>query len=103
MCIRDSPRSGADNARSTGPGTAGRGGSVAIVTSLVHRTGATIVRVRYAETDQMRVVYHANYFVWFEVGRTDLLRQLGWSYREMEHAGFQLAIGPAELLSLIHI
>ena len=32
------------------------------------------VRVRYAETDQMGVVYHANYFVWFEVGRTDLLR-----------------------------
>ena len=40
----------------------------------------------------MRVVYHANYFVWFEVGRTDLLRQLGWSYREMEHAGFQLPV-----------
>ncbi len=54
--------------------------------------GATLVRVRYAETDQMQVVYHANYFVWFEVGRTDLLRQLGWSYREMEHAGFQLPV-----------
>jgi acyl-CoA thioester hydrolase len=52
----------------------------------------TVIRVRYAETDQMRVAYHANYFVWFEVGRTDLLRRLGWSYREMEQAGFQLPV-----------
>jgi len=44
----------------------------------------TRLRVRYAETDQMGVVYHANYFVWFEVGRVELLRQLGFSYREME-------------------
>ena len=42
------------------------------------------IRVRYAETDQMGVVYHSNYFIWFEVGRVDLLRQLGFSYREME-------------------
>ncbi len=42
------------------------------------------VRVRYAETDQMGVVYHSNHFIWFEVGRVDLLRQLGFSYREME-------------------
>ena len=42
------------------------------------------VRVRYAETDQMGVVYHSNYFVWFEVGRVEFLRQLGLSYREME-------------------
>ena len=42
------------------------------------------LRVRYAETDQMGVVYHANYFVWFEVGRVELLRQLGFSYRAME-------------------
>jgi acyl-CoA thioester hydrolase len=54
------------------------------------------VRVRYAETDQMRVAYHANFFVWFEVGRTDLLRQIGWSYREMEHAGFQLPVIEAQ-------
>jgi acyl-CoA thioester hydrolase len=40
--------------------------------------------VRYAETDQMGVVYHANHFVWFEVGRVELLRQLGFSYRDME-------------------
>lgn len=50
------------------------------------------VRVRYAETDQMGVVYHANYFVWFEVGRTDLLRSLGWSYREMEEEGVSLPV-----------
>ena len=42
------------------------------------------LRVRYAETDQMGVVYHANHFVWFEVGRVELLRQLGFSYRDME-------------------
>ena len=42
------------------------------------------LRVRYAETDQMGVVYHSNYFIWFEVGRVELLRQLGFSYREME-------------------
>jgi acyl-CoA thioester hydrolase len=44
----------------------------------------TSVRVRYAETDQMGVVYHSNHFVWFEVGRVELLRQLGFSYRDME-------------------
>ena len=42
------------------------------------------VRVRYAETDQMGVVYHSNYFIWFEVGRVELMRQLGFTYREME-------------------
>jgi acyl-CoA thioester hydrolase len=46
--------------------------------------GEARMRVRYAETDQMGVVYHANYFVWFEVGRVELLRQLGFSYRDME-------------------
>jgi acyl-CoA thioester hydrolase len=50
------------------------------------------VRVRYAETDQMAVVYHANYFVWFEVGRTDLLRHSGWSYRELEAEGVSLPV-----------
>ena len=46
--------------------------------------GETRVRVRYAETDQMGVVYHANYLVWFEVGRVELMRSLGLSYKEME-------------------
>jgi len=50
------------------------------------------LRVRYAETDKMGVVYYANYLVWFEVARTDLLRSLGWSYREMEHAGISLPV-----------
>lgn len=50
------------------------------------------LRVRYAETDKMGVVYYANYLVWFEVGRADLLRSLGWSYREMETAGISLPV-----------
>ena len=50
------------------------------------------VRVRYAETDQMGVVYYANYFVWFEVGRTDWLRATGWSYRDMETDGYALPV-----------
>ena len=44
----------------------------------------TSLRVRYAETDQMGVVYHSNYIIWFEVGRVEMLRQLGFTYREME-------------------
>jgi acyl-CoA thioester hydrolase len=50
------------------------------------------VRVRYAETDQMGVVYYANYFVWFEIGRTDLLRTLGGTYRELEADGLTLPV-----------
>jgi acyl-CoA thioester hydrolase len=44
----------------------------------------TTIRVRYAETDQMGVVYYANYFTWFEVGRVELCRQLGFEYKKME-------------------
>ena len=63
--------------------------------------GSTIIssstlRVRYAETDRMGVVYYANYFVWFEVARADLLRTLGWSYREMEASGVQLPVIEAQ-------
>jgi acyl-CoA thioester hydrolase len=47
-------------------------------------TGETKLRVRYAETDNMGVVYHSNFAVWFEVGRVELLRQLGLEYRAME-------------------
>ena len=50
------------------------------------------VRVRYAETDKMGVVYYANYFVWFEVGRTDLLRESGWTYRDLEAEGVSLPV-----------
>ena len=42
------------------------------------------VRVRYAETDQMGVVYHSNYLIWFEVGRVELMRSLGFNYKQME-------------------
>jgi acyl-CoA thioester hydrolase len=55
-------------------------------------SSSSALRVRYAETDKMGVVYYANYFVWFEVGRADLLRTLGWSYREMEQAGITLPV-----------
>jgi acyl-CoA thioester hydrolase len=44
----------------------------------------TTLRVRYAETDQMGVVYHSNHLIWFEVGRVELMRQMGFSYRDME-------------------
>lgn len=44
----------------------------------------TLVRVRYSETDKMGVVYHANYLVWFEIGRTEFCRARGFSYRDME-------------------
>lgn len=56
----------------------------------------TTVRVRYAETDRMGVVYYANYFVWFEVARADLLRTLGWTYREMEDTGVFLPVIEAQ-------
>ena len=52
----------------------------------------TTVRVRYAETDRMGLLHHANYFVYFEMGRTELLRQGGVSYREIEDAGHFLVI-----------
>ena len=44
----------------------------------------TRLRVRYAETDQMGVVYHSNHFIWFEMGRVELMRQMGFSYKVME-------------------
>ena len=56
------------------------------------RTTTSIVRVRYAETDQMGIVYYANYLVWFEIGRTDWLRETGWSYREIERDGLMLPV-----------
>jgi acyl-CoA thioester hydrolase len=57
---------------------------------------STTLRVRYAETDQMGVVYYANYLVWFEVGRADLCRKLGFAYREMEHEdGLYLIVAEA--------
>ncbi|MDR3763641.1 MAG: thioesterase family protein [Acidobacteriota bacterium] len=54
--------------------------------------GETTLRVRYAETDAMAVVYNANYITYFEVGRVDLLRDLGFSYLQMEQDGFNLPV-----------
>ncbi len=51
-----------------------------------------LVKVRYAETDQMGVVYHSNFFVWFEIGRVEFLRSLGFSYHEMEVDGYRLPV-----------
>jgi acyl-CoA thioester hydrolase len=62
------------------------------VTVAVRPATTTQVRVRYADTDQMGVAYYANYLVWMEVGRTELLRALGWSYRDMEAAGYALPV-----------
>jgi acyl-CoA thioester hydrolase len=50
------------------------------------QTSTITLRVRYAETDQMGVVYHANYFIWFEMGRVEFLRHLGFEYKQMEVA-----------------
>jgi acyl-CoA thioester hydrolase len=50
------------------------------------------IRVRYAETDQMGVAYHGGYFAWFEVGRTDLLRERGVTYRELEQRDVRLPV-----------
>ena len=50
------------------------------------------IRVRYAETDKMGVVYHANYFMWFEIGRCELLRAVGRSYRDIEASGIGLPV-----------
>jgi acyl-CoA thioester hydrolase len=56
----------------------------------------TRLRVRYAETDQMGVVYHSNHLIWFEVGRVEFLRQLGFSYRNMEREdGLFIAVAEA--------
>jgi len=54
-------------------------------------------RVRYAETDQMGVVYHANYLVWCEIGRTELMRSLGTTYASLEADGVLLAVSDASL------
>lgn len=52
----------------------------------------TRVTVRYAETDMMGIVYHANYLPWFEVGRTTLLKEIGVPYRQLEEEGFRLPV-----------
>ena len=60
-------------------------------------THETQMRVRYAETDQMGVVWHGNYLQYFEIGRTEALRACGWSYRSLEESGFMLPLVEAHL------
>ena len=60
-------------------------------------TTTTEFRVRYAETDQMGVVYHSNYLIWCEIGRTDFIRRLGTPYAELERQNVALAVVEASL------
>ncbi|MEZ5306867.1 MAG: thioesterase family protein [Pyrinomonadaceae bacterium] len=54
----------------------------------------TMIRVRYAETDKMGIVHHSNYYVWFELGRSDFCREKGFSYLDMEDLdGVRLVVG----------
>lgn len=59
--------------------------------------GVVRLRVRYSETDQMGIVYHANYLVWCEIGRTELMRSLGFAYADLERSGIRLAVTEASL------
>lgn len=60
-------------------------------------SGDTTIRVRYAETDRMGLLHHANYLVYFEQARTDLLRQVGGNYKDLEDGGFFLVISKIEV------
>lgn len=59
------------------------------------RTSESRLRVRYKETDQMGIAHHSNYLVWFEIGRTDLCREAGLAYTEIERRGFVLVVAEA--------
>ena len=88
---------------------AARGQSIETQVSLQTPSCATIMRamdlpshdiefrVRYGETDRMGVVYHAEYLVWCEMGRTEYIRSLGMSYAEMERRGVPLAVAEASI------
>jgi acyl-CoA thioester hydrolase len=60
-------------------------------------THATELRVRYAETDRMGIVYYANYLIWCEVGRVEFMRALGGDYAALEAEGFGLAVAEASV------
>jgi acyl-CoA thioester hydrolase len=60
-------------------------------------TGEIQIRVRYAETDRMGLLHHANYLVYFEQGRTELLRQMNRTYRDMEDSGYFLVLARVEV------
>ena len=57
----------------------------------------TQIAVRYAETDRMGIVYHANYLVWFEIARSEFLEKLGFPYEEMEKAGYMSPVADVQL------
>src|SRR3954463_8907565 len=57
----------------------------------------TLVRVNYSETDQMGVVYHARYLVWLDIARTELLRQSGMTYRQLEASGLRLVVSEVSI------
>lgn len=58
-------------------------------------SGSTKLKVRYQETDKMGIVYHSNYFIWFEIGRTELFEEVGVSYVELERRGYFLVVTEA--------
>ena len=66
--------------------------SIPVQSNPLPKIGETTFHVRYAETDQMGIVHHAVYPVWFEEGRSSFARQLGWPYSRFEEDGFGLAV-----------
>ena len=87
---------GSDNTRAT-PIAFVTGDCVHPLTARMEPTTTIEARVRYAETDQMGVVYHANYFVWCEIARTELIRRRLVSYAELERQGVFLAVTEASI------
>src|SRR5262249_38744577 len=85
-------KSGDARAQIGGPKRARGARKPPLIDLLTAPRSISTVRVRYAETDTMGVGYYANFLVWFEVARTDLLRTSGWSYREMENEGVSLPV-----------
>jgi acyl-CoA thioester hydrolase len=63
----------------------------------MNHTGEIQIRVRYAETDRMGLLHHANYLVYFEQARTELLRSLGYTYKDLEDKGFLLVLTKIEV------
>ena len=63
----------------------------------MQNSGEISIRVRYAETDRMGLLHHANYLIYFEQARTELLRQLGLTYKDLEDQGFLLVLTKVEV------
>jgi acyl-CoA thioester hydrolase len=68
---------------------------VDLLMSITRRIHETSIRVRYAETDAMGLAYNSHYLTWFEVGRTELLREIGFTYRDTEENGYRLPLREA--------